>query len=54
MFLAETLADSLHNSLTTADAQSNWKAAVICPIFKKGDPKDVANYRPVSLISVGV
>ena len=30
----------------------DWKKALACPIFKKGDRKDPSNYQPVSLTSV--
>ncbi len=39
-------------SLVTAAVPGDWKAAVICQIFKKGDPEDVGTYRSVSLASV--
>ncbi len=51
-FLAEPLADLFNSSLVTAVVPGDWKATVIFPKWKKGDPEYVANYRPVSLISV--
>ncbi len=51
-FLAEPLARLFYNSLATAVVPGDRKAAVTCPTFKKGDPEDVASYRPVSLTSV--
>ena len=29
-----------------------WKVAVVVPIFKAGEPTDVANYRPISILPV--
>ncbi len=31
---------------------SAWKSAVIAPIFKTGDPANVTNYRPISILPV--
>ena len=31
---------------------SPWKAALVAPVWKKGDRRDVRNYRPVSLLPV--
>ncbi|KAL4089381.1 hypothetical protein QTP88_024427 [Uroleucon formosanum] len=28
----------------------DWKTAVICPIYKKGDPMDTSNYRGIALL----
>ncbi|CAH8603599.1 unnamed protein product [Dicrocoelium dendriticum] len=41
-------------SLASCALPSEWKEAVICPIFKHGDRGLPANYRPVSLTSVVV
>ncbi len=51
-FLVEPLAGLFNNPLATVVEPSDWNAAVICPIFKKGDLEDVVRCRPVSLPSV--
>ncbi len=48
---AEPKSNVFNNFLATADVPGDRKAAVICPIFKKGDPEGVANYRPLSFTS---
>ena len=53
---APQLADSLcllfNKSLLTSEIPSEWKAANIIPLFKKGKKDEGENYRPISLLSV--
>ena len=41
----------LTNKLTTKQITDGWHEAEIVILFKKGDPKDIKKYRPVSLLS---
>ena len=54
--LAEEVAPILttiyQSSISTGEIPSDWKDALVTPIFKKGEHYDPANYRPVSLTSV--
>ena len=39
------------NILTTSIYPDMWKIANVTPIYKKGDPLECNNYRPISLLS---
>jgi len=47
-FLARLLQITLNN----ATIPSDWKKAMVVPIYKGGDRLAIANYRPISLTSV--
>ena len=50
--LATMLAFNMQQSLTTRRIHSDWKKALVTPVFKKGDTSKPENYRPVSLTSI--
>ena len=45
------LSDLYNFSLTTGEVPNLWKQANVTPVFKKNEPSDVANYRPISLLN---
>ncbi len=51
-FIAEPLTELFNLSLLTTEVPEDWRSAIICPFFKKGDPEVTGNYRRVSLTSI--
>ena len=45
------LTNIFNNVLKTKQIIDSWHKAKIVILFKKGDPKDIKNYRPISLLS---
>ena len=41
----------LNTILIPFKTKPSWKEAVLVPILKKGDPKELKNYRPVSCLT---
>ena len=49
--LLEYLTKTYNHILKTKTIPSTWEEAKIIIIYKKGDPGDIKNYRPISLLS---
>ena len=43
--------DIFNNTLKTKYIPDSWHETKIVFLFKKGDPKDIKNYRPISFLS---
>ena len=49
--LAAPLTNIINQSIATGIFPTQWKEAVVVPLLKKGDKKDLKNYRPVSCLA---
>ena len=49
--IAAPLTDVINSSITSGAFPTQWKDAIVVPILKKGDSKEMKNYRPVSCLT---
>ena len=49
-FIASVLAQIINNIMVQGTCPQQFKAAEVCPVFKKGSKKDMNNYIPIALI----
>ena len=46
------LSPIINTCLNSADFPDPWKHSLVHPIFKSGDPTQVSNYRPISIVPI--
>ena len=51
-FVAEPLSEIINTCFEDAVVPTRMKVAKIIPIYKKGDPTDCSNYRPIAILPV--
>lgn len=50
--LAYPITQTINLSVLQGIFPSMWKTAIVSPIFKSGDPQDITNYSPISILPV--
>ena len=50
--ISVSLCDLCNKSLVSDVFPDDWKCSRVTPLFKQGEPSDLNNYRPISVISV--
>ena len=50
--LIKPLTNIINQSINQGQFLSEWREALVTPVLKKGDPKQLNNYRPVSCLPV--
>ena len=50
--IAESLCTIFNRSINTGILPTDWKSSKVIPLFKKGERRDLNNYRPISIIPV--
>ena len=50
--IAQILTIIFQKSLSTGTIPKDWKHAIVCPAYKKGDKHNPINYRPISLTCI--
>ena len=50
--IASSIAKLINYSFVTSVFPQRWKTAKVTPLFKGGDPENVNNYRPISVLPV--
>ena len=53
-FICESLCKVFNQSMSMGSLPKDWTSANVVPVYKKGDRRIAANYRPISLTSVMV
>ena len=50
--IAESFCAIFNRSINTGIFPTDWKCSKVIPLFKKGERRDLNNYRPISIIPV--
>ena len=48
--IAPIFTELFNDCFTTSNIPIEWKSAVVTPLFKKGDPTEINNYRGISVL----
>ena len=51
-FIGPLLCDIINRSIHEGSFPTQWKQAIVTPLYKGGDKEDLSNYRPISVLPI--